>query len=44
MTGFMPDHFSLYRQMTVQEYIDFFAAAYGMNLKERTRVVGECWP
>jgi len=40
-TGFMPDHFSLYRQMTVQEYLDFFAAAYGMNLTERTRVVGD---
>lgn len=38
--GFMPDHFSLYRQMTVQEYLDFFAAAYGMNLEERSRVVG----
>jgi len=37
--GFMPDHFSLYRQMTVQEYLDFFAAAYGMDLQERTRVV-----
>ena len=35
----MPDHFSLYRQMTVQEYLDFFGAAYGMNLEERTRVV-----
>src|ERR1043166_515796 len=39
--GFMPDHFSLYRQMTVQEYLDFFAAAYGMDLAERTRVVGD---
>lgn len=38
--GFMPDHFSLYRQMTVQEYLDFFAAAYGMNFDQRTRVVG----
>src|SRR5579862_7488082 len=37
--GFMPDHFSLYRQMTVQEYLDFFAAAYGMNYEERTKVV-----
>lgn len=37
--GFMPDHFSLYRQMTVQEYLDFFAAAYGMNYEERMRVV-----
>ena len=25
--GFMPDHFSTYRQMTVYEYLDFFAAA-----------------
>lgn len=40
-TGFMPDHFSLYRQMTVQEYLDFFAAAYGMDLQERTRIVGD---
>jgi ABC-2 type transport system ATP-binding protein len=40
-TGFMPDHFSLYRQMTVQEYLDFFGAAYGMNLQERTKVVGD---
>jgi ABC-2 type transport system ATP-binding protein len=40
-TGFMPDHFSLYRQMTVQEYLDFFAAAYGMDLQQRTRVVGD---
>lgn len=39
MIGFMPDHFSLYRQMTVQEYLDFFAAAYGMDLGERTRIV-----
>jgi ABC-2 type transport system ATP-binding protein len=40
-TGFMPDHFSLYRQMTVQEYLDFFGAAYGMDVRERTRVVGD---
>jgi ABC-2 type transport system ATP-binding protein len=39
--GFMPDHFSLYRQMTVQEYLDFFAAAYGMDMAERNRVVGD---
>ena len=33
--GFMPDHFSMYRQMTVYEYLDFFAAAYGFGLKDR---------
>jgi ABC-2 type transport system ATP-binding protein len=39
--GFMPDHFSMYRQMTVYEYLDFFAAAYGLGLKQRTQVVGD---
>jgi len=39
--GFMPDHFSLYRQMTVQEYLDFFAAAYGMAYEQRRRVIGD---
>lgn len=37
--GFMPDHFSMYRQMTVFEYLDFFAAAYGLKLKERDQVI-----
>ena len=37
--GYMPDHFSMYRQMTVYEYLDFFGAAYGFSLKERTRIV-----
>ena len=36
--GFMPDHFSMYRQMTVFEYLDFFAAAYGLNLARRNKV------
>ncbi|SFJ08479.1 ABC transporter ATP-binding protein [Planctomicrobium piriforme] len=39
--GYMPDHFSMYRQMTVFEYLDFFAAAYGFNLTERTRIVAD---
>jgi len=37
--GFMPDHFSMYRQMTVYEYLDFFAAAYGLSLDARSRVI-----
>ena len=36
--GFMPDHFSMYRQMTVYEYLDFFAAAYGFSLADRTAI------
>lgn len=39
--GYMPDHFSMYRQMTVFEYLDFFGAAYGFSLAERTRIVGD---
>jgi ABC-2 type transport system ATP-binding protein len=39
--GFMPDHFSMYRQMTVFEYLDFFAAAYGLNLVQRDQVIGD---
>jgi len=39
--GFMPDHFSMYRQMTVFEYLDFFGAAYGYSLQERNRIVGD---
>ena len=34
--GFMPDHFSMYRQMTVLEYLDFFAAGLRIDGK-RTR-------
>lgn len=37
--GFMPDHFSMYRQMSVFEYLDFFAAAYGLRLKDRDRMI-----
>ena len=37
--GFMPDHFSMYRQMTVFEYLDFFGAAYGLTLKQRNQVI-----
>ncbi len=33
--GFMPDHFAMYRQMKVVEYLDFFAAAYGQSRSER---------
>ena len=39
--GFMPDHFSMYRQMTVFEYLDFFGAAYGQSAKQRNRVIDD---
>lgn len=41
LIGFMPDHFSMYRQMTVFEYLDFFAAAYGLSIKDRDNVIND---
>ncbi|MFN0057668.1 MAG: ABC transporter ATP-binding protein [Planctomycetota bacterium] len=37
--GFMPDHFSMYRQMTVAEYLDFFGAAYGLSVAKRDTTI-----
>jgi ABC-2 type transport system ATP-binding protein len=37
--GFMPDQLSMYRQMTVFEYLDFFAAAYGLGFSARNRTI-----
>jgi ABC-2 type transport system ATP-binding protein len=39
--GYMPDHFSMYRQMTVSEYLDFFGAAYGLSQKQRDQTIGD---
>lgn len=41
LIGFMPDHFSMYRQMTVEEYLDFFAAAHGQPVKQRDQVISD---
>lgn len=37
--GFMPDHFSMYRRMSVFEYLDFFGAAYGLTAAQRDQVI-----
>jgi ABC-2 type transport system ATP-binding protein len=37
--GFMPDHFPMYRRMSVFEYLDFFGAAYGLTTAHRDRVI-----
>ena len=37
--GFMPDHFSMYRRMSVFEYLDFFGAAYGLSTAHRDKVI-----
>ena len=39
--GYMPDHFSMYRQMTVFEYLDFFGAAYGLSQTQRDKIIGD---
>jgi ABC-2 type transport system ATP-binding protein len=39
--GFMPDHFSMYREMTVYEYLDFFGAAYGLTVAQRDRTIAD---
>jgi ABC-2 type transport system ATP-binding protein len=39
--GFMPDHFAMYRQMKVFEYLDFFAAAYGQPVGIRNKTIAD---
>jgi len=35
LIGFMPDNFGVYERITVWEYLDFFAAAYGIERRRR---------
>lgn len=37
--GFMPDYFGTYQNVSVWEYLDFFARAYGLRGSERTRAI-----
>ena len=39
--GFMPDSPSMYRQMTVFEYLEFFASAYGLDPARRQSVLDD---
>jgi ABC-2 type transport system ATP-binding protein len=41
LVGFMPDFFGVYEDMTVVEYLEFFAAAYRVDSNHRRRVVEE---
>ena len=40
LIGYMPDSFGVYRDMTVTEYLHFFAAAYGIPHGDRKGLVG----
>jgi ABC-2 type transport system ATP-binding protein len=37
--GFMPDYFGTYANVSVREYLDFFARAYGLRGRERSRAL-----
>lgn len=39
--GYMPDNYGLYQDMQVEEYLEFFAACYGIRGKKRTRLINE---
>ena len=39
--GYMPDFFGVYEDLTVTEYLEFFASAYGIGRHDRRRVVGD---
>jgi ABC-2 type transport system ATP-binding protein len=39
--GYVPDFMGAYEDMVVQEYLEFFAACFGLHGKARDKVVGE---
>ena len=41
MIGYVPDYFGAYEDMVVQEYLEFFAAAYNINGSARVKVVND---
>ena len=42
LLGFMPDSFVVYERITVDEYLEFFAAAHGLKLSARRRTIEAC--
>jgi len=41
LIGYVPDFFGAYEDMLVQEYLEFFAAAYDISGRQRTQIVGD---
>ncbi len=41
LIGYVPDFFGAYEDMTTQEYLEFFAAAYDIHGQKRQRIVGD---
>ena len=41
LIGYVPDSFGAYEDMVVQEYLEFFGAAYGIHGTNRTKIVND---
>ena len=41
LIGYVPDYFGAYEDMVVQEYLEFFAAAYNINGSARNKIVAD---
>ena len=41
LIGYVPDYFGAYEDMVVQEYMEFFAAAYNINGSARGKIVND---
>jgi ABC-2 type transport system ATP-binding protein len=41
LIGYVPDYFGAYEDMVVQEYLEFFAAAYSIHSHARTKVIDD---
>jgi ABC-2 type transport system ATP-binding protein len=41
LIGYVPDYFGAYEDMVVQEYLEFFSAAYGINGASRAKIVND---
>jgi len=41
LIGYMPDHLGAYEDMTVADFLDFFARAYGLRGEERRRRIDD---
>ena len=42
LVGYLPDHFGVYPNLTVWEYLDFFAAAHRIPSKQRAERIDVC--
>lgn len=42
LVGYLPDNFGIYPQLRVEEYLDFFAAAYRIPRKQRKERIDHC--